>query len=254
MRSRASIAANLSARSDMPSDKTRTTTPVAAPTVGVAQFLAEVRSLTPAPAERRGRLIFALDATMSRQPTWDLACTLQAEMFDEAASIGGLDVQLVYYRGVGECRASPWVADSRRLGEMMGRIICQGGRTQIGRMLKHAGNEAAHGPVGAVAFVGDAMEETLDELCAQAGPLAVRGIPMFMFQEGHDPTAERAFREIARMTKGAWCRFDTGAATELKALLRAAASYAAGGTKALTALSRSSRGAQQLIAAMQDSR
>lgn len=254
MRSRASIAANLSARSDMPSDKTRTTTPVAAPTADVQQFLAEVRSLTPAPTERHGRLIFALDATMSRQPTWDLACTLQAEMFEEAAAIGGLDVQLVYYRGLSECRASPWVADSRKLGALMGRIDCRGGRTQIGRMLKHAGLEAANGPVGAVVFVGDAMEETLDELCAQAGPLAVRGIPMFMFQEGHDPMAERAFREIARMTKGAWCRFDTGAAAELKALLRAAASYAAGGTKALTALSRSSRGAQQLIAAMQDSR
>jgi hypothetical protein len=31
----------------------------------------------------RGRLIFALDATASREPTWDRASHLQAEMFKE---------------------------------------------------------------------------------------------------------------------------------------------------------------------------
>src|SRR3984893_6425695 len=76
-------------------------------------FLAQVRSLG-AGTERgpRGRLIFALDATMSRQPTWDAACRLQADMFREAAAAGGLDVQLVYYRGLRECRASVWVAQA----------------------------------------------------------------------------------------------------------------------------------------------
>ena len=70
-------------------------------------FLSKVKSLGPATgAGTRGRLIFALDATMSRQPLWDTACKLQADMFREAAAIGGLDVQLVYYRGLAECRAS----------------------------------------------------------------------------------------------------------------------------------------------------
>ncbi|MDQ0510647.1 VWA domain-containing protein [Ancylobacter amanitiformis] len=237
----------------MTSDKTRPTVPLPSATSQVAAFLAEVRARPPAPVESRGRLIFALDATMSRQPTWDLACALQAEMFEEAAAVGGLDIQLVYYRGIGECRASPWIADASRFGALMGRIACRGGRTQIGRVLKHAGAEAARGPLGAVVFIGDAMEETLDHLCAEAGPLAVRGIPVFLFQEGHDPGAERAFREIARLTKGAWCRFDAGASAQLRALLRAAARYAAGGTQALTALSASSAGARQLLAAMRDS-
>lgn len=219
---------------------------------GVASFLAEVKARPPIAAERRGRLIFAMDATMSRQPTWDLACALQAEMFEEASSIGGLDVQLVYFRGLNECRASPWVADARRLGGLMAKIDCRGGHTQIGRVLGHVSNEAERGAVGAAIFVGDAMEEQLDDLCAKAGPLALRGIPVFLFQEGADPHAERAFREIARLTKGAWCRFDTGAAAELRALLRAAASYAAGGRSALTVLAGSSAGARRLIAAMQD--
>lgn len=217
---------------------------------GVASFLAEVKASPPMASERHGRLIFAMDATMSRQPTWDLACTLQAEMFDEASSVGGLDVQLVYFRGLGECRASPWVVEARRLGALMAKIECRGGQTQIGRVLGHVVTEAERGPVGAVVFVGDAMEEQLDDLCAKAGLLALRGIPVFLFQEGADPHAERAFREVARLTKGAWCRFDAGAAAELRALLRAAASYAAGGRTALKALAGSSAGARRLITAM----
>lgn len=72
----------------------------------------------------------SLDATMSRQPTWDLAVELQSEMFAEAASVGGLEIQLVYYRG-SECRASQWAIDGRRLGEMMRKIECIGGNTQL---------------------------------------------------------------------------------------------------------------------------
>src|SRR5262245_41299303 len=91
-------------------------------------FLSQVRALGPATeGGRRGRLIFALDATMSRQPLWDTACKLQGDMFAEAAAVGGLDVQLVYYRGLSECRASRWVSDARQLGGLMEKIDCRGG-------------------------------------------------------------------------------------------------------------------------------
>ena len=36
---------------------------------------------------------------MSRQPSWDLALELQADMFKAVKAVGGLDVQLVYFRG-----------------------------------------------------------------------------------------------------------------------------------------------------------
>ena len=85
----------------------------------------------------QGRLIFALDATMSRQPTWDLACRVQAAMFETTARIGGLAVQLAYFRGFGECRASRWVSDARALTAMMTSIDCRGGLTQIERVLRH---------------------------------------------------------------------------------------------------------------------
>jgi hypothetical protein len=92
------------------------------------------------------------------------------------------------------------------------------------------------------------MEEAIDDLCAAAGQLGLLGVPAFMFQEGYDPVAEQAFREMARLSRGAYCRFDPGAAHELAELLRAAAAYAAGGVKALADLkARHSAGAQKLL-------
>jgi hypothetical protein len=216
----------------------------------VAAFLDKVKSLGPTvTAGARGRLIFALDATMSRQPTWDTACTLQADMFREAAATGGLDIQLVYFRGLNECGSSQWVADSGKLAQLMSRIDCRGGHTQIGKVLYHARKENEAWKVQALVYVGDAMEEKVDDLCAYAGDLGLRGMPVFMFQEGSDPVAEEAFREVARLSRGAYCRFDAGAAHELRELLRAVAAYAAGGIKALSSLSaRNAPGAQKLLA------
>ena len=109
----------------------------AAPSPGamIDSFLDQARQLgPPADAAERPRLVFALDATMSRQPTWDLACRLQGEMFGAAAGTG-LEVQLVYFRGFDECRASRFVADPRALTALMTKIDCRGGQTQIGRVL-----------------------------------------------------------------------------------------------------------------------
>jgi hypothetical protein len=223
--------------------------PAASSRAELDAFLGQVKTLGPATrAGGRGRLVFALDATMSRQPTWDQACVLQADMFREAAAAGGLDIQMVYYRGLAECRASPWVAEPERLGELMSRIDCRGGHTQIAKVLAHARRENDKGKIGALVFVGDAMEESLDNLCAAAGELGLRNVPAFMFQEGYDPVCEQAFRELARLTRGAYCRFAPGAAHELRELLRAAAAYAAGGMKALADLqARHSPGAVRLI-------
>jgi hypothetical protein len=215
-------------------------------------FIEKVRGLSPSTEPgKRGRLIFSLDATMSREPMWDTACRLQADMFREAAAIGGLDIQLLYYRGIGECRASNWVSQAERLAGLMSAIDCRGGHTQIAKVLAHARRETQKTKVQALIFVGDAMEEKLDDLCHSAGALGLLGVPAFMFQDGYDPVAEQAFREIARLTGGAYGRFDPNAAHELGALLRAAAAYAAGGRRALEDLSaRRDAGAIKLLAQM----
>ena len=181
---------------------------------------------------QNGRLIFALDATASRQPTWNQACELQADMFRAAIGVGGLEIQLVYYRGSsGECKASNWMTDPKRLSTTMSRIVCEGGYTQIEKILRHACRENKKTKVAALGFVGDAMEEKPDDLCGAAGLL--RNVPVFMFQEGDDAEVEKAFREITRITHGAYARFDVGSADQLRDLLKAVGTFAAGGRAAL---------------------
>ena len=214
----------------------------------IEAFLQAARTMAPVEtAGGRGRLIFALDATMSRQPTWDTALRLQAEMFEEAAKVGGLDIQLAYYRGFNECRASRWVSRPQALRDLMTTIDCRGGHTQIGRILAHARKETGKHKVNVLVFVGDAMEEKVDDLAAAAGELGLLGLRVFIFQEGRSPSVERAFREIARLSGGAYARFDVNAAGQLAELLRAAAVYAAGGMKALA---RGGAGAQLLLKQM----
>jgi hypothetical protein len=197
----------------------------------LADFLAEVKTehaLIP-----HGRLIFGLDATASRKPTWDLAAGLQAEMFREAGAAGNLDLQLDFYRGDGECKASAWMSDSGRLARIMSTIDVRAGTTQIAKILAHARKEATLAPVGALVFIGDALEEPVDPLCLVARELGRFKVPVFMFQEGNDDEVETAFRAIANASGGAYGRFDAGAAKTLGELLKAVAIFATGGLKAL---------------------
>jgi len=221
-------------------------------TTEVDAFLRQVKEMAPPTAAGRGRLVFAMDATMSRQPTWDMALGLQADMFDVVREIGGLDVQLVFFRGTGECRASRWVTDPAALARLMTTVDCRGGYTQIRKVLSHVRSESERERVSALVYVGDCMEEQIDDLCGRAGELALIGVPVFLFQEGKDPAAARAFKEIARLTRGAYCRFDHGSAEQLRELLKAVAVYAAGGRQALQRLADGRRGetARRLLADM----
>ncbi len=193
-------------------------------TTGKASALSEYLASVDLPVMTTGRLIFGLDATMSRQETWDTAARIQADMFKE---VGGLSVKLIYFRGEHECKASSWVSSPQRLGDIMRTIICRTGETQIGKVLAHARRENCP-----LVFVGDKVEEDADELCAKVRLLRA---PAFMFQEGEDEKAERVFRQIADITKGAFAKFEPGAAAKLAELLRAVAAYAVGGIEALDA-------------------
>lgn len=181
----------------------------------------------------QGRLIFALDATASRERTWDHACHLQSQMFLETQNLGGLAVQLCHYGGLNQFKATPWLSNTRTLLDHMNRVSCLGGHTQIGKLLQHALKETRLQPVQAIVFIGDCVEEPVDFLCQLAGQLGLLGTPVFIFQEGQDITASRAFRQMAKLSNGAYCRFDEHSAEQLKALLGAVAVYAAGGRKAL---------------------
>lgn len=206
----------------------------------VEAFLREVAA-TPPPVRStgtRGRLIFAMDATASREPTWDTACRIQSQMFAETAELGGLNIQLCYYRGFNELSATRWLVDAQSLASRMSGVRCMAGLTQISRLLSHARTEAQRTRVNALVFVGDCMEENIDKVCHQAAALGLLGVPVFVFQEGFDGIAERAFREMARLTRGAYCRFDANSARQLRDLLSAVAVYATGGPRALEDFNR----------------
>jgi hypothetical protein len=182
-----------------------------------------------------GRLIFALDATASRQPTWDRAAEVTSEMFREAGATGRLEMQLAYYRG-GECKSSSWLTNAKILESSMRKISCVAGNTQIEEILSHAIRESKLAKVGALVFIGDAMEEDPDvlvELAKKLGGTLSNGTPIFMFQEGRDTATEMTFQEIARVSGGAFARFDATSASQLRDLLKAVALFATGGSQAL---------------------
>jgi hypothetical protein len=187
-------------------------------------------------ALQRGRLIFGLDATASREATWGLARELQADMFRKAAPIGQLECQLVFYGG-DNCRATKWMSSGDELARLMGKIACDAGYTQIARIFDHVLAEHAKVPVQALTFIGDAMEETLDVLAGKALKLGAAGVPIFMFQEGRDSAVRNAFRLLALKSGGAYFEFDPKrprAAEQLGAQLNAIARLAVGDTTALT--------------------
>jgi hypothetical protein len=211
------------------------------------------------PAPRRGRLIFALDATASRQPTWDLARDLQAKMFRAAAPVGKLDVQLAFYRGQGEdrqCRFSRWLSSGDEVVALMNKIECRGGYTQIGRILKHTLHEHEKAPVQRLIFIGDACEEIgnwpsayvaadlgLEEggederevpLAELANALGRAGVPIHIFQEGRDPDVMRLFRMLALRSGGEYHEFNPAKLDLLAEQLGAVARLAVGDAMAIT--------------------
>jgi hypothetical protein len=184
-------------------------------------------------SESKGRLIFGMDATASREASWDRACHLQGEMFQETLGLGGLEVQLAYYKGFGQFNATPWISKPNELLEEMTKVRCVGGQTQIEKVLNHAIKETSIKRVQALVFIGDSFEEDIDSICHSAGKLGMLGVRAFCFQEGNDPIAKSGLQQIARLTNGAYSSFDASSANQLKELLKAVAVYAAGGLKQL---------------------
>ncbi|MEC8299195.1 MAG: VWA domain-containing protein [Pseudomonadota bacterium] len=197
-------------------------------------FLEKVKK-TPIRNERKaaGRLVFGMDATASRERTWDNACQIQNQMFSATDDIGGINVQLCYYRGFNQFQYTGWFSSGKELIKEMAKVSCLGGHTQIAKIFKHALEEHKAQKIKALVFVGDALEENADTLCHLAGKFGVFNIPIFMFQEGSDHFVMSAFRQIALLSGGAYAPFNSGSVKELQELLSSVAVFVAGGHEAL---------------------
>jgi hypothetical protein len=168
-------------------------------------------------------------------------------MFLSSQSLGGLNVQLCYFRGFGEFFSSDWQSAPDDILRIMSSIQCQAGATQLHRVLQHAIDENQNKKIKCLIYIGDAMEENIDLLAQLAGKLGLLNVPLFMFQERRDPVAKAAFKELSRLSGGAYSQFDSASADQLKDLLKAVAIYAAGGLKALQNFSTGSSSGVKLI-------
>jgi hypothetical protein len=135
-----------------------------------------------------------------------------------------------------EFAATPFLTDGAELARRMSTVTCLGGQTQVLRALRHALAESRKEKVGALVLVGDAIEEDVYAVCHAAGELGLFGTPVFCFHEGGNPVAANAFRQVAKVSGGAYAPFDSASAGMLRDLLRAVAVFAAGGRTALAAL------------------
>ncbi len=213
----------------------------------VTDFLQQVKQ-TPraAGSGSAGRLAFIIDATASRQPTWDHACQMQGEMFKAVETVGSLQVQLAYFQGFDEFRATAWVTNAAALVRPMAGVTCRAGHTQIQRVLQHIVKETSKQRIAAAVFIGDACEENSKQIFQLAGQLGVLKTPVFMFQEGRDARAAKVFETVASLSGGAYCRFDASSASLLAELLSAVAVYAAGGQQALLGMKNPSARIQHI--------
>ena len=232
---------------------TKTDNSLVADNKEVSKFLKKVAN-TPIRnnSEAQGRLLFAMDATASREATWDRACHFQGQMFQATASIGELMVQLCYYRGFNEFKSSSWCRSAKSLLKKMNSVKCLGGHTQIAKIFDHAMNEHKLRTIRAIIFVGDALEENADYLCHKAGQLGVLNIPLFMFQEGDDEIVKSAYQQMAKLSGGAYSQFNLNSAGELRDLLSAVAVFAAGGKHALETISVNSSKVNLLTQQLRD--
>jgi hypothetical protein len=199
----------------------------------IQAFIGKVKNASLVTGVGKGRLIFAMDATASREHCWDMASQQHAAMFAEADKVSALSVQLCYYRGMGEFKALPWTRGADEIKQALLSVRCLAGQTQIAKVLSHALSETRTSKVNALVFVGDCIEEDPDLLGTLAGKLGILNLPLFIFQEGNNPQVGNIFSQLATLSGGAYCQFDQGSAKQLGQLLAAVAVYAAGGKPAL---------------------
>lgn len=204
----------------------------------VDSFLAEVESLPPAARDpgQAARLAFVIDATASRQPTWDMASQVQAEMLDSVQRIGGLEMQVLWFRGFGELKKTPWSRNGLQLARLMSGVSCKAGQTQIERCLRELLRQSGEQQINAAVYVGDCCEEPEAVLFQLAGKLGVINTPLFVFQEGRNARAARIFEQLSARSSGVYCQLDQSSPELLKELLGAVACFATGGKRALKSL------------------
>jgi len=193
------------------------------------------------------RVILAL-ANHGRSPGWDRAKALQRQMFDAAVG-SGLEMKFAFYgpddaAGVRRCRITTrWINDPDDMAGLMDRAECNCGcyvyiRDALGQAVK----ENEDRPMHAVIFVGDAFHDDpdgLDEAVISANRLRRAGTRLFLLQQGDDPITARRLQYLAKVSGGAYFRFDPRTQEQqFSEICEAISAYATGGEEAVKATGR----------------
>ncbi len=200
----------------------------------LARFgIAESRS---APARLRGRLLFGLDLTGSRERTLAEARLATASMFEAIAAIGNIEVKLAWYRGVHECKVGRWHDDPEIVSRSMKELSCVGGDTQIAKLLRVALAEPEE--ISGMVFIGDDCEEKTDVLFDLARKLGRKSVPLFIFHEcigkcEYTQRAKPSFRKMAKLSGGAYMEFKPDSGTVLREALTSLAAFSVAGPEGM---------------------
>ena len=173
---------------------------------------------------------FLIDATASREHTWEQAQTIQAKMFKAVSGLKAVSLRLVYF-GDNRLTALGWENNPNSVARHMAAVRCHAGLTQIIEGLQSFINEGPEEKAAAIILIGDCFEENSGQAERAAILLKEKGIKLFSFIEGDDPTAQFVFRRLSEITGGKFARF--GSDLPLSDLCEGVALLASGGEKAL---------------------
>ena len=208
----------------------------------LGRMFGEVGEKQAVPGNPRVLLVLANHA---RSPGWNRAKVLQSQMFDAAAG-NGLEMKFAFYGpddagGVRRCRITTrWITDPDDMVRVMDRAECNCGcyvyiRDALGQAVK----ENEDRPMRAMIIVGDAFHDDpdgLDEAAISANRLRRAGTRLFLIQQGDDPITARGLQYLAKVSGGAYFRFDPRTQEQqFSEMWEAISAYAAGGEEAVKA-------------------
>jgi hypothetical protein len=196
-------------------------------------------------APPRPRLIFAVDATASREPAWTAARQVTDVLVK--ALPGALDVALAVHGGSRVHTFTAFTSDANTLRDRAAGVSCVAGMT---RLLPILSASLKHPAVRVVIYIGDVFEENLLRGRQIADAMGAQRTRLIVLHDTTDPAARRdteVFWDLAKRTGGCVLPFDAAAPGRLRDILSAVAVYAVGGEKLLRARRHELPGAVALL-------
>jgi hypothetical protein len=200
-----------------------------------------METITPA----RPRLVFAVDATASREPAWAAARQVTDALVK--ALPGQLDVALAVHGGSRVHTFTPFTSNAATLRDRAAGVACQAGMT---RLLPILSASLKHPAVRVVIYIGDVFEESVIQGRRLADNMGQRGTKLIVLHDTADPAARldaEVFWDLAKRTGGCVLPFNASASGRLRELLSAVAVYAVGGETLLQERARDLPGAIALL-------